>query len=94
MAAFVTIAPHLQLAPSRQFLIQCIRLGTARAFAVEPVLLVVGRTAVVQLLHEMLAAILIILVALDARLDLACVGLARIRVGLIGHVQLVRRTPR
>jgi len=46
---------------------------------------------VVQLLHEMLAAVLIILVALDARLDLACVRLARIRVGLIGHVQLVRR---
>lgn len=46
----------------------------------------------VQLLNEMLAAFLIILVALDARLDMACVGLARIRVRLIGHVQPVGAT--
>lgn len=41
----------------------------------------------VQLLDEVLAAVLIKLIALDARLNITCVGLTRIRVFLIGHVK-------
>lgn len=41
----------------------------------------------IQLLDEVLAAVLIELMALDARLNITCIGLTRIGVFMIGHVK-------
>ena len=68
----------VRIAPGRPFAVDGLGLGAAHALRITPVFLIEGRTACVQFFDEMLTALLLELVALDARLNVACVWLTRV----------------